>query len=155
MDEVFKKRHSTRSFKEKEIELEELEEILEAANSAPSAGDLKAREIVVVKDKKTKESLVKATISGRQKFIAEAAVVLIFFAVPLRSAARYKERGKDLYCLQDATISASFAWLQAVMLGLSCCWVGAFEEDKVKDILKVKEDWRPIALLPLGYSAEE
>jgi len=154
MNEVFRKRHSTRSFKEKEIEPEKLEEILEAANSAPSAGDLKAREILVVKDKKTKESLVKATI-GEQKFVAEAAVVLVFFAVPLRSAARYKERGKDLYCLQDATISASFAWLQAVMLGLSCCWVGAFEENQVKDILKIKEDWRPIALLPIGYSAEE
>jgi len=153
MDEVFRKRHSTRSFKEKEIEPEKLKEILEAANSAPSAGDLKAREIVVVKDKKTKESLVKATISGRQKFVAEAAVVLVFFAVPLRSAAKYKERGKDLYCLQDATISASFAWLQAVMLGLSGCWVGAFEESQVKDILKIKEDWRPIALLPIGYSA--
>ncbi|PIT91801.1 hypothetical protein COU12_01120 [Candidatus Jorgensenbacteria bacterium CG10_big_fil_rev_8_21_14_0_10_54_38] len=42
-----------------------------------------------------------------------------------------------------------------MMLGLSCCWVGAFEENQVKDILGIKEDWQPIALLPIGYSAEE
>jgi len=79
---------------------------------------------------------------------------LVFFSAPSRSARKYGERGKDLYSLQNATISASFAWLQAVMLGLSCCWVGAFKESQVKNILGIKGDWRPIALLPLGYSAE-
>ena len=50
MLEIFKKRHSVRNFKSNEVGLRTLEEILEAANSAPSAGNLKAREIIVVKD---------------------------------------------------------------------------------------------------------
>jgi nitroreductase len=152
MHEIFKKRHSVRSFQNKAIEEEKLKEILEAANSAPSAGNLKAREIVVVKDLETKNGLVKTT-SG-QDFIAEASVVLVFFALPEKSGKEYGERGRNLYSIQDATISASFAWLQAVDLGLSCCWVGAFDEKEVKEILKVSPDWYPVAILPIGYSAE-
>jgi len=153
MDEVFRKRRSVRSFLEREIEAEKLAEILGAAGSAPSAGNLKAREVIGVKDSETKKRLAEAAFG--QDFLAGAPVVLVFFSVPSRSARKYKKRGRDLYCIQDATIAASFAWLQAVMLGLSCCWVGAFEENQVKDILGIKEDWQPIALLPIGYSAEE
>ena len=153
MDEVFRKRRSVRSFLEREIEAEKLAEILGAAGLAPSAGNLKAREVIVVKDSETKKRLAEAAFG--QDFLAGAPVVLVFFSVPSRSARKYKKRGRDLYCIQDATIAVSFAWLQAVMLGLSCCWVGAFEENQVKDILGIKEDWQPIALLPIGYSAEE
>lgn len=149
---IFKKRHSVRSFQDKSVEEEKLEEILEAANSAPSAGNLKAREIIVVKDSETKKALAKAALG--QDFIAEAPIALVFFALPEKSGRKYGERGRDLYSVQDATISASFVWLQAVGLDLSCCWVGAFDNEEVKEILKVPQDWQPIAILPVGYSDE-
>lgn len=152
MLEIFKKRYSVRSFKSNEVELRKLKEILEAANSAPSAGNLKAREIKVVKDLETKKAL--ARVAHEQDFIAEAPIILVFFALSEKSGKKYGERGRQLYAIQDATISASFAWLQAVDLGLSACWVGAFDEKEVKEVLKVSPDWHPIAILPLGYSAE-
>ena len=149
MDEVFQNRHSVRSFQNKEIKEGELKEILKAAESAPSAGNLKARKIAVVEDLDLKQKLAEAALG--QDFIGEAPVVLVFFALPLVSAQKYRERGKNLYAIQDATIATSFAWLQAVMLGIDGCWVGAFNEEKVKGILNAKEDERPIAILPLGY----
>lgn len=149
MDKMFKKRHSVRNFQAKEIEPEKLKEVLEVIDSAPSAGNLKAREVVVVEDKKTKKELAKVAFG--QDFVAEAPVVLIFFAVPSRSAKKYGERGKGLYALQDATIAASFAWLQATILDLGAAWVGAFEENEVNRILKIKGDWLPVAIMPLGY----
>lgn len=152
MHDVFKKRHAVRKFQAKEIKEGDWQEILAAANSAPSAGNLKAREIIVVKDKKTKEQLAAAALG--QDFVAQAPVVLVFCSLPSRSAAKYGQRGRDLYALQDATIAASFAWLQAVMLGLSACWVGAFEEKEVQKILQLDKDCRPVAILPMGYSAE-
>lgn len=152
MHEFFKKRHSVRKFKREGIKQEDLKEILEAADSAPSAGNLKAREIIIVEDQETKNQVAKFAMG--QNFIAEAPLVLVFFSVPMRSAQKYSQRGKNLYSLQDATIAASFAWLQAVILDISACWVGAFDEEKVKEILNVKKDWRPIAILPLGYSRE-
>lgn len=150
MDKIFQKRHSVRSFQKKEVEAEKLKEILEAVNSAPSAGGLEAREVVVVQDETTKKKLAKA--AAEQDFIAEASVVFVFFAVPKRSAQKYGQRGENLYSIQDATIAVSFAWLQAVSLGLAGCWVGALDEQKVKEILKISANWQPIAILPIGYA---
>ncbi len=149
MDEVFKNRHSVRNFQDKGIKEDELREILEAAESAPSAGNLRARRIVVVKDLDLKQKLAEA--ASNQDFIAEVPVVLVFFALPSVSAGGYGTRGTSLYAIQDATIAVSFAWLQAVMLGIDGCWVGAFNEEEVKEILNAKKDERPIAILPLGY----
>lgn len=52
--DVVKKRQSIRAYKKKEIEDEKIRKILEAANSAPSAGNLQAYEIVLVRDEKRK-----------------------------------------------------------------------------------------------------
>jgi len=154
MHELFQRRHCVRSFQPRKPGREALSAILDAANSAPSAGDLKAREILVVDDETIKARLVDAAFG--QDFIAQAPAVLVFWAVPSLSAAKYGARGRELFSLQDATIAASFAWIQAVASGLSCCWVGAFDDDAVKHIFrgKIKPEQRPVALLPVGYSAE-
>ncbi len=154
MHELFQRRHCVRSFLPRKPGPERLDAIIDAANSAPSAGDLKAREIFVVEDETIKARLVEAAFG--QDFIAQASAVLVFWAVPSRSANKYGARGRDLFSLQDATIAASFAWIQAVALGLGCCWVGAFGDNAVKYIFRreIKADWRAIAILPVGYSAE-
>jgi len=150
MNILFKKRKSTRAYKPDPIEKEKLDEILEAANSAPSAGNLKARKIVVIEDEKTKRKLAEAAFG--QDFISEAPLALVFTALPEASAKKYGQRGRELYAVQDATIAASFAWLQAVDLSLSSCWVGAFDEEEVKKILELDANERPIAILPIGYA---
>ena len=154
MNEIFKKRHAVRSYQSRNLSRRDLEAILAAADSAPSAGGLKAREILVVTDDATRKRLIEA--ANGQEFVAQAPVVIVFWAVPSRSAAKYGARGRDLFALQDATIAASFAWLQAVASGLAACWVGAFDDDAVTSIFrgKIGPDWRPIALLPVGYAAE-
>lgn len=152
MDEVFRKRHSVRHFLGSKVTAELLSRIVEAADSAPSAGDLKAREMVVVTDDSKRRELVKA--AWDQDFIFEAPAALVFFAVPKRSAWRYGARGEGLYSIQDATIAASFAWLQAVSLGLSACWVGSFDDNEVIKILNAPDDWRPVCIMPVGYEAK-
>lgn len=154
MLDLFKRRHSVRAYRVQPVKRGDLADILAAANSAPSAGGLKAREIRVVTDEMTRRRL--AVAAHGQDFVAQAPVVLIFWAVPSRSAAKYGERGRQLFALQDATIAASFAWLQAVASGLGACWVGAFDDDAVNNIFRsdIGADWRPIALMPIGYSAQ-
>jgi len=154
MNEIFKRRHCVRSFQSRNVSRRDLEAILAAADSAPSAGGLKSREVLVVSDAETRKRLAQAAFE--QDFVAEAPVVIVFWAVPSRSASKYGARGRDLFALQDATIAASFAWLQAVASGLGACWVGAFDDDAVKGIFlnRIERDWRPIALLPVGYAAE-
>lgn len=150
MHELFKKRKSVRSYKLDPVEKEKLDEILKAANSAPSAGNLKARKIVVFEDKKAIVNISQAAFG--QESIAEAPIVLVFVALPEVSAKKYGDRGRELYAAQDATLAASFAWLQAVDLGLSGVWVGGFEEEKVREVLGLPKNERPIAILPIGYA---
>lgn len=78
--------------------------------------------------------------------------MLIFCADSKESGERYKERGKTLHSVQDATIACAYAQLTATSLGLSGCWMGSFEEKEIKKV--VKTDLTPVAILTLGYSAE-
>jgi len=152
MNKIFKQRKTVRSFSDQGIEVAMLEEILEAANSAPSAGNLKARDIIVVAEDEIKSLLAKAAFDQNQ--IREAPAVLVFVALPEVSAKKYGERGKNLYAIQDATLAAGFAWLQAVDLGLAGGWIGGFEEAEVKKILGFKGNQKPIAIIPIGYSTQ-
>lgn len=151
-DQALNKRRSTRAFQKKEIEEEKLKSILEAVNRAPSAGNLQAYEIVLVRDEKTKENIAQAALS--QDFLSKAPVLLIFFAHPKKSATKYGERGEKIYSLQDATIAAAYAQLAAVNQGLACAWVGAFDNEELKNILMTPSDLEPIAVIPIGYAAE-
>jgi nitroreductase len=152
-NEIIENRFCCRSFQNKKIEPEKIQAILEATNSAPSAGNLQAYHIFAVLDKAKKSKLVQA--SRGQIFIAEAPLVLVFCANPEKSGAKYNERGKNLYSVQDATISAVFAWLKAVDFGLSACWVGAFNEEEVKKNLGIDKSLKPVVILPIGYCREE
>jgi nitroreductase len=151
--EVVHKRQSIRKFTEQPVEEAQLHKILEAANQAPSAGNLQAYRIFVVKDRKVRQVLSRA--AGGQGYIAQAPVVLLFCAEPTRSAAKYGSRGEQLYSIQDATIAASYAQLAATALGLSTVWIGAvFEPETIREALGFKEDLWPITLLPIGTPAE-
>jgi nitroreductase len=150
--QVFSMRRSVRAYQSKKVEDEKLNRILEAANSAPSAGNLQAYGIVVVKDASTRMRLMEA--AWGQDFIAQAPVVLVFCTDPNRSSRRYGIRGESLYSLQDATIACTYAMLAAVDLGLATVWVGAFNDDMVAEAIGVSPPVRPVAILPIGYPAE-
>jgi len=148
--DLVSKRRSIRQYENREIKKEKLEKILECANQAPSAGNLQGYEIFVVTSKNKLGQLVGATRG--QAFLEQVPVVLVFCANPSRSAERYKKRGEELYCLQDATIACTYAMLASTALGLSTVWVGAFDEDEVRKIMGIPATLRPIALLPIGYA---
>lgn len=150
--ELCRKRHSIRKFTDDPVGDAQLERLLNIVQLAPSAGNLQAYEIIVVKDAMTKIKLAEAC--GGQNFIAHVPVVLVFNALPTVSSIRYKERGERLYCIQDASIACTYAMLAATALGLSSVWVGAYDDDKVKEIIQSKADCIPVAILPIGYQAE-
>ena len=152
-ENVIANRRSIRKYLKKEVENEKIRKMLNAINSAPSAGDLQAYEVFLVKDEELKEKLAEAAYG--QYFISEAPLVFVFFANPKRSAIRYGTRGERLYCILDAAIAASYLQLSAVDLGLGSVWIGAFDDDKVRKILKVNERLIPVAIIPVGYPAEK
>jgi nitroreductase len=149
---VLRERRSIRAFHSTPVDEAIVERIMEAANRAPSAGNLQAYTIVVVRGSERKRSLAKA--AWGQWFIAQAPVVLVFLADSLRSQRRYGQRGVTLFSVQDATIACASAQLAATALGLGSCWVGAFDDEAVRSIVSAPSDLRPVAILPIGYPAE-
>ena len=149
---ILKERHSIRTYKAQSLDLEKLQQILEAINRAPSAGNLQSYDVYVVRDEEHKSALVKA--ASDQEFLAQVPVVLVFCAHPARAVERYGKRGTDLYSVQDATIACTYAMLASTALGLSTVWVGAFNEDAVRRIIGAPADQRPVAILPIGYAGE-
>ena len=65
----------------------------------------------------------------------------------------YGVRGKTLYCIQDTAAASQNIHLAAYALGLGTCWVGAFREEMAREVLKVPDGIRPIAIIPVGYAA--
>jgi nitroreductase len=151
--EVIETRRSMRKYVEMPVEEEKLQRILAAINRAPSAGNLQAFSVYIVRSLDQRRGLVGAALD--QEFLAEAPVVLVFCAEPQRSAVKYGERGATLYALQDATIACTFAMLAAKALGLDTVWVGAFDEAAVANLLNLPSSLRPVALLPVGYAGKE
>ncbi|KPL10572.1 hypothetical protein AMJ71_02700 [candidate division TA06 bacterium SM1_40] len=151
--DVVKDRHSVRVFTARPIEEERIERILEAANAAPSAGDLQAYEIFVLRDKTMLASLAKAAYG--QAFIARAQLALVFCTNARRSTVKYGARGERLYAIQDASIAATFAMLAIAAEGLATTWIGAFDDDRVAEVIGNPPGLVPVAIIPIGYPGED
>lgn len=148
--EAIKKRRSIRRFDhQKKITEKQIEQLLEAARWAPSAGNLQSRYLFVILDPKTKIRLSLAALG--QLWLAKAPLMIVICANLKKSAARYGNRGRELYAIQDATLAGQNIWLAATAMGLGGVWVGAFSEKMVSRILKLKNHLRPVAILPIGH----
>ncbi len=145
-------RTSIRVFKADPVDEATVVEGLRLANLAPSAGNLQARDFVIVRDRSTKKLLMKAAYN--QDFIEYAPIVVVFCA-NLERIAHYGERGRQLYCLQDVAASVQNMMLFLHGKNLGSVWVGAFDEAKVVEALCLPSHTRPVAILPIGHPAEE
>jgi len=142
---VVSARRSVRGYAE--VEEKKLVKILEAARLAPSWANRQYCRYVVVKDKSKKEEL----FGGVNPWLRQAPVVLAACADPADSGSR----NGMIYYLVDAGISMQQLILAATDLGLGTCWIGAFDEGEVKNLLEVPENVKVVALTPVGYPAEK
>jgi nitroreductase len=149
---LFERRFSCRSFTPEPLDREALTPFLEAARWAPNGGNLQPWRFVVVCDGALRGQIAGAAFG--QGFLAQAPVVIVVCSVPEESARIYGQRGRDLYCLQDTAAAAENLLLAAADADLGGCWVGAFDELRVAQILDLALGWRPVALLALGCPAE-
>lgn len=150
--EIIKKRRSVRKFQRKEIARDVVDELIEALIWAPSAGNLQSRKFYAISSPEVKENLARA--AWGQGFIAEAPLVIVACA-DMRISAYYGSRGTDLYALQDVAASIQNLLLLAHEHGLGAVWVGAFDEGGVAEALRLPKHLRPVAIVPVGYPAEQ
>ncbi len=151
--EVIRERGSIRKYKDKPIPADDILRILEAARFAQSAANRQPWQFIVVTNKATKERLMQEahrTDRPPVSHVGSAAAVIICLGNPKEC----RPVGPFEGFIIDLSIAIENMALISWELGIGSCWIGAFDEDRVKDILDVPEDLRVVSLLTLGYPDE-
>ncbi|MGC9318319.1 MAG: nitroreductase family protein [Armatimonadota bacterium] len=147
--EAIRERFSVRKFKHYPVEEEKLEAVMEAARLAPSARNLQEWRFVVVRDPEMRKALAEA--ANGQRFVGEAPAVIVGCAITSEHV-----MSCGLHCFPiDVSIAMAYMTLEAVEQGLGTCWIGAFNADRVGDLLGIPEDVIVVGLLPIGYPATQ
>jgi nitroreductase len=149
--EIITNRRSIRSFLPDEIEPEKIEYILDAFRKAPSAKNLQPWKLILVKDKVKRNDL--SIACNNQMFLMQAPIIIVGCA---KEDEAYGVMGGYMNSYPiDIAIALEHLILAATEMGLGTCWIGAFKEKLVKDILGIPENVRVVALTPLGYPSQD
>jgi nitroreductase len=141
-------RRSIRQFSTRPVKEERLLKVLEAARLSPSASNLQNWKFIVVRNSETREKLTEATYG--QSFVGDAPIILVSCGTEPDGVMKC---GQYKYTI-DLSIATAYMILEAYEQGLGTCWIGRFDEKKVKEILMIPENVRVVAMTPLGYPAE-
>ena len=145
--QVLSNRRSIRKYEGKNVEKEKLQKVLEAARLAPSAMNRQPYTLFVITNR---EVLAEIDAACNQDWKAPLMIVMV--SKPKEAWAR--DDGEQ-YWKADAAIALHHVSLAAFSEGLGTCWIAAFNENKVKEILNLDSDFRVPFLSPLGYPAEK
>ncbi|WP_077368160.1 nitroreductase family protein [Anaerosalibacter sp. Marseille-P3206] len=145
---AIKGRRSIRKYSSEPVEDEKLLKVLEAARLSPSARNVQEWKFIVVKDQETREKLTNEAIC--QPFVGEAPIILVCCG---KETSGLMKCGQPRYTI-DVSIATAYMVLEAYELGLGTCWLGSFDENKVKEILDIPQEVRVVAMTPLGYPSE-
>jgi nitroreductase len=142
---AIKTRKSVRAYLDQDVPEVVITRLLEAARLAPSASNRQEWRFVVVRDPETRKRLVDA--AHGQRFVGQAPVVLACCA---ETDGHQIPSGHQCYPI-DVAIAVDHVTLCAAAEGLGTCWIGAFDEGRVREILSIPSQVRVVTLLPVGY----
>ena len=145
---AIKKRRSIRNYSDKAVEDSKIQLLLELASQAPSVSNRQEWRFVVVRAKEARLALSQA--AKNQKFVGEAPVVIVACA---DTDKHIMTCGQLCYPI-DVAIAIDHMTLVAVELGLGTCWIGAFHEEQVKEVLNIPTHIRVVEMLAVGYPSE-
>jgi len=129
-----------------------LNRVLEAGRLAPSAVNLQPWRFIVIRDPGTRMELVECTRGGKHTHLGMGDLSLVACG---NEKECYQRQGDYMKTFAiDVTIALEHMVLAAAAEGLGTCWIGAFDEEKVKTLLDIPDPWRVVAMTPLGYPDE-
>jgi len=142
--EAIRARHSVRSYSQAKVPEAALRRVLEAGRLALSARNRQPWCFIVVREQSVREAI--ASTGHFASFLAESPLVLV-------GCGNTKTSPK--WHVVDVTIAMENMVIAATAEGLGSCWIGSFDGPKVKELLKIPEDYNVVALLALGYPKEK
>jgi len=144
IDFIFTRR-SIRRYEKKDIPEEVLAKIFDAGRQAPSAANKQPIHFVIVKDNEIKKELSKGLFN---RFVKDAPVVIV-------GCADVNSLLTGKWATVDASISMQNMVVASWTLGVGSCWLGDFNEKKVRELLRIPDKWKVVALVTLGYPDEQ
>jgi len=146
--ELVKSRYSVRSYQSRPVEQEKLDRVLEAARLAPTGSNEQPWKFVVVRDAEIRRQLVPACYG--QRLIGEAPVVIAGVGLTPDRVMHCDIPGDPV----DLSIVMGHVTLAAAAEGLGTCWIGAFHQDKVREVLGIPDRAKVVEVMALGYPAD-
>ena len=150
--EAIKTRRSVRKYLGQQIPRELTTKVIDAGRFAPSAGNLQNWKFILCEKQSVRNGIADACL--QQWWISSAPSIIVLVAEPDKAKRFYGLRGERLYTVQNIAAATMNMLLCAHSLGLGACWVGAFDEDKVSRVCSIPEEYRPQAIITLGYADE-
>ena len=138
-------RRSIRHYDKKDIPEDILNQVFEAGRNAPSAVNRQPIHFIVVNDEEAKKELSKGMFNRHIK----GSPAVIVGCADVNSVLTGK------WAIVDVAIAMQNMVIAAWTLGIGSCWIGDFKEKKVKKLLKIPDKWKVVALVTLGYPAEQ
>ena len=142
--EALMKRRSCRAYKPGRVPDEHLSTILEAGRYAPSAGNTQPWRFVTARNPELKEEIAEAC--SEQYWMADADIILTGIGAPEESRGHEDWKWYPV----DVAIAMQNMILAATALGYGTCWIGAFDQQQVKQLLNIPPEMHIIALAPIG-----
>ncbi len=149
IDKAMKERRSIRDFKKKDVSWNKINEILESCIYAPCAGGIQNWRLIVLKNKGQLNDIC---------FNQEAVIKSNFLVVVCSDDADLKRHYKDhwdIFAIQNTSSGIQNMLLKATSMKIGSCWIGIYEEEKLKNLLKIPDDVDVHAILAFGYSDEK
>jgi len=148
--EVIETRRSVRDYKPEPIPDNILKKILNSARIAPSGSNRQPWKFIIIKDEKIKKKMI--PLCEGQSFVAEAPILIVACGKNIH----YNRGGwmGDYSMIVDVAIAVDHLTLSARAEGLGTCWIGSFDNEGIKKLLRIPKDIQVIALTPLGYPAK-
>lgn len=135
--EAIGNRFSVRQYVDTAIPAEHMKTLFEALRLAPSANNSQNWEFVFVDDLKLKRRLISACF--HQRFVGECSYFIAGIADPSLK-----------WHMVDITIAFTNFTLQATELGYGTCWIGAFDETRVKEVLEIPKERKVVICMTFG-----
>jgi nitroreductase len=157
--EILKGRRSIRNYHDQEVPEEVLDHILEAVQWSPSWANTQCWEVIVVKNKNTKQKLQETLSQGNPatRAMVEAPAVLVLCGKKGISGS-YKGQVTTKFgdwFMFDLGLATQSLCLAAWNLGLGTVVVGLFDHNRAAAVLGVPEGYELVAMVPLGYPAKQ
>lgn len=147
--DAIRMRRSVRSYAARPIPAATLERMRAALRSAPSACNFQPWHFIFVQDDGLRRAVAQA--SNDQFWMADAPVIVVGCGLPDQAYQHMGGQGSSVDI--DVAIALDHLTLAAVADGLGTCWIGAFDEQRVKRLLAIPASVKVVALTPLGFPA--